>query len=405
MALRRPVALHSTGYMEEMPTSDTLDQRGPVDMNSTNKIINLADPTADQDAATKFYVDAVAAGIRDWKDSVRVATTAALPTVTPAGTDVGHTLTASANGILTVDGVATVLGDRILVKNQVAGDDNGIYEVTTEGTAGVPFVLTRATDADQDAEVTAGMSVFATEGTANADSGWVLTTNDTIVVDTTTLTFAQFSSTVAYTFDAGLLNSAGAISVELDTAAAAQTAGNGGGSSGLEFDAAGVAGRLRAAVNATGGLERTGTGIAAKLDGGSLVSAANGLSVVSAPQVRDTTYLSFEALTAFHPVAMSTTVDRVQQARGNDDARAKVVGLNLTTAGAAAVALNVVQEGVVVGAIAGATAGDVFYVAAAGGLSAANTPPAGGNRVIQVGIAKNATDLIVQVIDYGKKAA
>ena len=52
-----------------------------------------------------------------------------------------------------------------------------------------------------------------------------------------------------------------------------------------------------------------------------------------------------------------------------------------------------------------ATAGDIFYVAAAGGLTAANTPPGAGNRVIQVGIAKNATDLIVQIIDFGKRAA
>jgi hypothetical protein len=102
---------------------------------------------------------------------------------------------------------------------------------------------------------------------------------------------------------------------------------------------------------------------------------------------------------------MSTTNDRVQQGRGNADARAKVIGLNLTTAGAAGVALEVVEDGVVAGALSGATAGDIFYVAAAGGLTAANTPPGAGNRHIQVGIAKNATDLIVQIIDFGRKAA
>jgi len=152
-----------------------------------------ADPTVALHAATKQYVDAVATGL-DVKASVRVATAAALPACTPAGTGVGHTLTADAVGVLTVDGVATVLNDRILVKNQVAGDDNGIYKVTIEGTAGVAFVLTRATDADQDAEVTAGMFTFAEAGTANGGKGWVLTTNNPITVDTTALTFTQFSA-------------------------------------------------------------------------------------------------------------------------------------------------------------------------------------------------------------------
>jgi hypothetical protein len=304
-----------------------------------------------------------------------------------------------------VDGVAVANGDRILVKNQVAGADNGLYIVTDLGSGGTPFILTRTVDADQNLEVTANLAVFVSAGTTNADSGWTLTTNDPITVDTTSLVFAQFSSTVAYTFDQGLLNTGGAITVELDTAAAAQTAGAGGGSSGLEFDVNTAAGKLRAAVNATGGLQRSASGLAALLDGSSLVSGAAGLKTVWSPQRRDTTFVSNEALVAFHPVAMSTTADRVQQGRGNLDARAKVIGLNLTTAGAAGVALEVVEDGVVLGAIAAATAGDIFYVAAAGGLTAANTPPGAGNRIIQAGIAKNATDLIVQIIDYGKKAA
>jgi hypothetical protein len=156
-------------------------------------------------------------------------------------------------------------------------------------------------------------------------------------------------------------------------------------------------------VNATGGLERSGSGLAAKLNGASLLSGASGLSVAYAPQLRSG-FLAAEALTAFHPVAMSTTVNRAQQARGNSDARAKCIGVTTVAAASAGDPIEVVKDGLLAGAISGATAGDVFYVAASGGLTAANTPPGGGNRVIQVGIAKNATDLIVQVIDYGKKA-
>jgi hypothetical protein len=151
-----------------------------------------ADPSSALHAATKQYVDGVASGL-DLKASVHVATTAALPACTAAGSGVGKTLTADAVGVLTVDSVATVLNDRILVKDQVAGADNGIYKVTTEGTAGVAFVLTRATDADSDTEVNPGMFTFVEEGTTNGDAGFVLTTNAAITLDTTALSFTQFS--------------------------------------------------------------------------------------------------------------------------------------------------------------------------------------------------------------------
>jgi len=163
---------------------------------NTHKITGVVDPTANQDVATKNYVDATLSGL-DLHASCKLATAAALPACTAAGSGVGKTLTADAVDVLTVDGIATVLNDRILVKDQAAGADNGIYKVTTEGTAGVAFILTRATDFDADAEVTAGAFTFIEQGTANGDEGWILTTNDTITVDTTGLTFTQFSSAAA----------------------------------------------------------------------------------------------------------------------------------------------------------------------------------------------------------------
>lgn len=184
---------------------------GNQDANS-NKLVNLAAPTAANDAARKADVDAVASGV-DWKNSVRVATDAALPTNTAAGSGIGKTLTADANGVLTVDGVATVLNDEILVKDESTGSDNGLYDVTTEGTAGVPFVLTRRTDADEDAEVTGGLAVWANEGTNNGDSGWILTTNDPITVDTTSLTFTQFTGLGQIIAGAGLTKTGNTLDV------------------------------------------------------------------------------------------------------------------------------------------------------------------------------------------------
>ena len=158
-----------------------------------------ADPTAAMHAATKSYVDSIATGL-DIKASVKLATAEALPACTAGGSGVGKTLIMNAVGILTIDGIATVLNDRILVKNQAVGSDNGIYEVTTEGTTSIAAILTRATDADQAAEVTAGMFTFAEKGSVNGDKGFALTTDDPITIDTTALAFSQFTSSGITTF-------------------------------------------------------------------------------------------------------------------------------------------------------------------------------------------------------------
>jgi hypothetical protein len=153
--------------------------------------LQVTTPSADNDAANKAYVDAARSGL-DVKSSVRVATAAALPTFT----FLTNVITASANGALPqIDGVTLVNGDRLLVKNETSANApyNGIYVVTDVGSAEDPFILTRATDADTDIEVTAGLFTFVEEGTANGDSGWVLTTNNPITLNTTDLAFAQFS--------------------------------------------------------------------------------------------------------------------------------------------------------------------------------------------------------------------
>jgi hypothetical protein len=157
-----------------------------------HKLTNVGTPTAGSDAATKSYADALSAG-RDWKDSARVATTA---NITLSGTQ-------------TIDGVAVIAGDRVLVKNQTTGSENGIWVVAAGAWA-------RAADADADVEVTGGLTIPIEEGTVNADTRWLLTTNNPITVGTTALTFTEDAgeTTVA---GAGLTKSANTFNVGAGT--------------------------------------------------------------------------------------------------------------------------------------------------------------------------------------------
>ena len=167
---------------------------GTVDVN-TSRIVNVTDPTSAQDAATKAYVDSVKQAL-DIKDSVRVATTAAI------------TISSALNDGDTLDGVSLSDGDRVLVKDQADASENGIYVVASSPA--------RSTDANTSAKVTSGLFVFVEEGTTNGDNGFVLTTNDAITLDTTNLTFTQFSGAGQITAGDALSKSANTLNVNDD---------------------------------------------------------------------------------------------------------------------------------------------------------------------------------------------
>ena len=121
-----------------------------------------------------------------WLLAVRLATVGNL-----AATRVGNVLTANADGALSVDGTAPSVDDRILVKDQTTGADNGIYDVTATGSVTAPFVLTRSDDFYRSCNFTPPVVVAVSEGSANANTLWMLTTNATITLNSTALTWAK----------------------------------------------------------------------------------------------------------------------------------------------------------------------------------------------------------------------
>ena len=165
------------------PTSD-------VSLNS-QKITNLATPSASTDGANKAYVDSVSQGL-DIKDSVKVATTA---NITLSGTQ-------------TIDGVAVSADERVLVKDQSTASQNGLYLCKAS-------TWERTTDLATGANA-AGMFTFVEQGTVNADNGFTCTSNTgNAVVGTNNLVFAQFSGAGSVTAGDGLAKSGNTLSADL----------------------------------------------------------------------------------------------------------------------------------------------------------------------------------------------
>ena len=166
---------------------------GSVSLNS-QKITNLATPTADGDAASKSYVDGVAQGL-DVKDSCVAATTGNI------------TISTALNNGDTLDGVSLSTNDRVLVKDQSSASENGIYIVGSSPA--------RADDLAAGADA-AGMFTFIEKGTVNADNAFVCTSDKgSAVVGTNNLAFTQFSGAGQVVASDGLSKSGNTLSVDL----------------------------------------------------------------------------------------------------------------------------------------------------------------------------------------------
>jgi len=166
---------------------------GSVSLNS-QKITNLATPTADGDAASKSYVDGVSQGL-DIKDSCTAATTGNI------------TIATALNNGDTIDGVSLSTNDRVLVKDQSTASENGIYIVGSSPA--------RADDLAAGADA-AGMFTFVEKGTVNADNGFVCSSDKgSAVVGTNNLSFVQFSGAGQVVASDGLSKSGNTLSVDL----------------------------------------------------------------------------------------------------------------------------------------------------------------------------------------------
>jgi len=231
----------------------------------TSAVLQVATPSADNHAAPKSYVDSIAQGLH-WKDSVRVATTA---NITLSGTQ-------------TIDGISVVADDRVLVKNQSTGSENGIY-LCKAGS------WVRSGDMNESDEFS-GSAIFIQQGTANADTGYVCTNDGAVTVGTTSIQFTQFTGAGQLTGGAGIDITGSDISVNVDDSSIeisgdALQVKSGGITNAMlagSITAAKLAGSIPSdKLNLGNGVEDNGGNLQINLDGATLALGADGISIAS----------------------------------------------------------------------------------------------------------------------------
>ena len=186
-----------------------IDSKAPIASPTFTGTVTLAaDPASALQAATKQYVDNVVSGV-NFHASVVSATSGNLAGTYNNGTaGVGATLTKATNGSIgTIDGASVVVGNRILVKSQTDSKENGIYTITAVGSVSAPWVLTRATDADNSisGEMANGDFCFVMGGNTNAGYGFINNSpTNPIVLGTDNVTYTEFNAAQTITAGTGL---------------------------------------------------------------------------------------------------------------------------------------------------------------------------------------------------------
>ncbi|WP_267355583.1 MULTISPECIES: hypothetical protein [unclassified Methylobacterium] len=246
--------------------------------------ISGVDPTQPAHLATKNYVDGAIQGLSP-KASVQYATAGAALSSYTASNGV---LTASANGALTVDGGSPSAGQSVLVKDEGNQANNGIYTVTNAGSSSSAWVLTRRGDFNVWSEVP-GAFTFVELGSANANSGWLSSSALSGSINSTAITFVQFSSAGVLTPGNGLTKAGSVISVLADTGIAVS-------SSGVRISASYAGQTSITTLGTVTAGSWNGTAIAPGYGGTGLTAAVSGLlkgnGSTYAPAVPGTDYLT-----------------------------------------------------------------------------------------------------------------
>jgi hypothetical protein len=178
---------HSAAEHSTIPLSALAAATAAINMGGFT-VQNVGTPVNGTDAANKTYVDNISAGL-SWKEAVRIATTANV----------------TQSGLPAIDGVTPAANDRVLCKDQTTGSQNGIWLAQSGA-------WTRALDFDAAGEAE-GAAAFVMEGTVNADTAWVCTTNAPITIGTTALVWSQFAGGGTVTAGAGMTQSGNTLNV------------------------------------------------------------------------------------------------------------------------------------------------------------------------------------------------
>jgi len=353
---------------------------------------SVAPGTIGTDAVNLDQLNAKFNGL-DWKDSARVSSVANV---------------SIASAPATIDGITLVSGDRVLLKDQTLGQENGIYVFNGTGSA-----LTRSLDADQNVEVTANMTISVSEGTINADKIYTLSTNDPITVGTTPLVF-ELVPFNTFLGGNGISITGQTIDADILPAGGLEFTGGQLAVNTLDLDGVGLIGdgdllaidfstafndqKAIAAQDLNSVVNGEGASIVGIEDAAGNFTATNVEGALGELYTLATVQYDQDVATAGATIAAG---DLLYFSADNTvspmpiNAVHRAVGIALASAATSAQVSYVRYDEVIPGAVSGASAGTQYYWD--GSILTTTMPTAAGAYVWKIGIAKNATDILAAV--------